>query len=102
MMTIFFQLEYLFHDVFGLAASQTLPLRNLPIQQTSGTVEPSAFVPFDDLPLWFSNTSLFPSIPHLKDLCELLRELAQSDGKIVMTAAKKVRPDTVKIGRAHV
>ena len=95
MMTIFFQLEYLFHDVFGLAASQTLPLRNLPIQQTSGSVEPSAFVPFDDLPLWFSNTSLFPSIPHLKDLCELLRELAQSDGKIVMTAAKKVRPDTV-------
>jgi hypothetical protein len=95
MMTLFFQLEYIFHDVFGLAASQTLPLRNLPIRQASGSIESSAFVPFDDLPLWFSNTSLFPSIPHLKDLCELLRELAQSDGKIVMTAAKKVRPDTI-------
>lgn len=95
MMTLFFQLEYLFHDVFGLAASQTLPLQSLPLRQSSGPVESLVFVPFDDLPLWFSNTSLFPSIPHLKDLCELLRELAQSDGKVVMTAAKKVRPDTI-------
>lgn len=99
MMTLFFQLEYLFHDVFGLAASQTLPLRNLPVRQSSGSVESLVFVPFDDLPLWFNNTSLFLSIPHLKDLCELLRELAKSDGKIVMTAAKKVRPDTITDSR---
>jgi len=95
MVAISFQLEYLFHDVFGLAPSQTLPLLNLPTRNSGGSADSAALSPFDDLPLWFSKPSLFQSIPHLKDLCELLKELAQNDGKMAMISAKKVRPDTV-------
>ena len=95
MVALSFQLEYLFHDVFGLAPSQTLPLLNLPKRNSGGSADSAALSPFDDLPLWFSKPSLFQSIPHLKDLCELLKELAQNDGKMAMISAKKVRPDTV-------
>ncbi len=95
MVALSFQLEYLFHDVFGLAPSQTLPPLNLPTRNSGGSADSAALSPFDDLPLWFSKPCLFQSIPHLRDLCELLKELAQNDGKMAMTAAKKVRPDTV-------
>lgn len=95
MMALSFQLEYLFYDVFGLAPSQTLPLLNLPARKSGDSADSAALPPFDDIPLWFSKPTLFPSIPHLKDLCELLKELAQNDGKMAMITAKKVRPDTV-------
>jgi len=51
-------------------------------------------VSFDELALWFSKPFLFPSIPHLKDLCELLK--AQGQGKSTVTSSgKKVRLSTV-------
>ena len=67
----------------------------LPNSKSTGS-ESNSLVSMDDLPLWFSKALLFPSIPHLKDLFELLTESSQSGRRMSMTSsAKKVRPNTV-------
>mmetsp|Transcript_30674 Transcript_30674/g.55604 ORF Transcript_30674/g.55604 Transcript_30674/m.55604 type:complete len:525 (+) Transcript_30674:3-1577(+) len=95
MIIISLQLDTLFHDVVGLAPSQNLPILALPTRKPGGSANSPILVPFDDLPLWFSKPFLFPSIPYLKDLCELLKDLAQRKMPVTATA-KKVRPNTVR------
>eukprot|EP00571_Detonula_confervacea_P000080 CAMPEP_0172324684 /NCGR_PEP_ID=MMETSP1058-20130122/51971_1 /TAXON_ID=83371 /ORGANISM="Detonula confervacea, Strain CCMP 353" /LENGTH=1077 /DNA_ID=CAMNT_0013041025 /DNA_START=44 /DNA_END=3273 /DNA_ORIENTATION=+ len=96
MAMISFQLDALFHDVVGLSPSQNLAILPLPTLKPGGSADSTNLAHLDDLPLWFSKHFLFPSIPHLKDLCELLRDLVQNNGKMATTAsAKKVRPNSV-------
>jgi len=97
MIVISLQLDALFHDVVGLAPAQNLPILALPERKVGGSADITDVVPFDDLPLWLSKPFLFPSIPHLEDLFELLNNLAQNHGKMSITAsAKKVRPNIVR------
>ena len=93
-----FQLDIFFNDVVGLSPCQNLSVATLPERKPRGsTTDSTNSIPIDNLPLWFSKPFLFPSIPHLKDLCELLRELAHNDGKLAVTSsAKKVRPNIIR------
>jgi hypothetical protein len=94
MMLVSLQLESLFRDVVGLVPSQQLPAVNLPTRK-SDTSQPTGLIPLDDLPLWFSQHSSSSLIPHLKDLCDLLKELVHNNEKMTNSAPKKVRPDTI-------
>ena len=98
-----FQLDTFFRDVVGLSPSENLAVLTLPerelIRSTDSTISTVSanLVSMDNLPLWFSKAFLIASIPQLKDLCELLRDLAQNNGRMAVTSsAKKVRPHTVR------
>jgi len=94
MMQVSLQLEALFRDVVGLAPSQHLDILNIPPRK-SATPESAVLLPLDDLPLWFSQHTSTSLIPHLKDLHDILKDLAQNNDKVANTAPKKVRPDTI-------
>ena len=97
MMLLSFQLDALFHDVVGLICSHNLAALPLPTRNSVSPDSAADMIQVDDLPLWSSKLFLFSSSPHLKDLCELLKELELNDGKMAITSsAKKVRPNTVK------
>ena len=89
-----FELDTLFHDVI-IAPSQMSSL--LERQTANETADSSNLIPLDNHPLWFSKSFLFPSIPHLKDLCELLKDVVQNNGKTSSTSStKKVRPNMIR------
>ena len=89
------RLDSLFNDIIGLGPAQKLPTKILPRRKHIDTGDKTSIVPFDDLPLWFSKAFLFPSIPYLKDLCELLKDLAQNSGKATITGSAKKRRSIV-------
>ncbi|KAL9188571.1 hypothetical protein ACHAXT_006949 [Thalassiosira profunda] len=85
------QLDGLFHDVVGLAPTHCFSIMDLPSRKQY-SADDTDLIALDELPLWFSKSFLFPSTPHLKDLCELLTDLAKNQGRKSITAStRKIR-----------
>lgn len=93
-MNLVLLLETMFRDVVGLSTSQRLPMLNLPTRKSVAS-DSTDLIPLDDIPLCFSKHSSSSLIPQLKDLCDLLKDLTQTNEKLANSAPKKVRPDIV-------